>query len=68
MARFEREPSEYIEKVVATNRVSKTVKGGRVMKFSALMVVGDGKGRTRSLYNHGAIHVYHSNPGVTAFG
>ena len=44
MARFEREPSEYIEKVVATNRVSKTVKGGRVMKFSALMVVGDGKG------------------------
>ena len=44
MARFEREPSEYIEKVVATNRVSKTVKGGRVMKFSALMV-GDGKGK-----------------------
>ena len=45
MARFEREPSEFIEKVVCTNRVSKTVKGGRVMKFSALMVVGDGKGR-----------------------
>ena len=44
MARFEREQSEYIEKVVATNRVSKTVKGGRVMKFSALMVVGDGNG------------------------
>ena len=44
MARFEREPSEFIEKVVYTNRVSKTVKGGRVMKFSALMVVGDGKG------------------------
>ena len=32
-------------KVVYLNRVSKTVKGGRVMKFSALMVVGDGKGR-----------------------
>ena len=32
MARFEREPSEFIEKVVCTNRVSKTVKGGRVMK------------------------------------
>ena len=32
------------EKVVAINRVSKTVKGGRVMKFSALVVVGDGKG------------------------
>ena len=45
MARFEREPSEYTEKVVALNRVSKTVKGGRVMKFSALVVVGDGKGK-----------------------
>ena len=44
MPRFEREPSEYMEKLVALNRVSKTVKGGRVMKFSALMVVGDGKG------------------------
>ena len=45
MARFEREPNEFIEKVVYLNRVSKTVKGGRVMKFSALMVVGDGKGK-----------------------
>ena len=36
--------SEFIEKVVSLNRVSKTVKGGRVMKFSALVVVGDGKG------------------------
>ena len=44
MARFEREQSEYIEKLVYLNRVSKTVKGGRVMKFSALVVVGDGKG------------------------
>ncbi len=33
-----------IENVVYLNRVSKTVKGGRVMKFSALVVVGDGKG------------------------
>ena len=32
------------ERVVAFNRVSKTVKGGRVMKFSALVVVGDGNG------------------------
>ena len=45
MARFEKPQSEYIEKLVYLNRVSKTVKGGRVMKFSALMVIGDGKGR-----------------------
>ena len=38
------EAPELIEKVVFLNRVSKTVKGGRVMKFSALVVVGDGKG------------------------
>ena len=37
--------SEYIEKVVSLNRVSKTVKGCRIMKFSALVVVGDGKGK-----------------------
>ena len=35
---------EMQERVVAINRVSKTVKGGRVMKFSALVVVGDGNG------------------------
>ena len=34
-----------IEKVVSINRVSKTVKGGRVAKFAALVVVGDGKGK-----------------------
>ena len=45
MARFEREPKEYVEKVVYLNRVSKTVKGGRVSKFSALVVVGDEKGK-----------------------
>ena len=43
--RKEEVASEYIEKVVSLNRVSKTVKGGRVAKFSALCVVGDGKGR-----------------------
>ncbi len=37
--------SEFKEKLVAINRVSKTVKGGRNMRFSALMVVGDEKGR-----------------------
>ncbi len=45
MPRFEREPKEFVEKLVYLNRVSKTVKGGRVAKFSALMVVGDEKGR-----------------------
>ena len=38
---------ELSEKVVALNRVSKTVKGGRVMKFSALVVVGNGNGIVR---------------------
>ena len=42
----EEAPSEFsVEKVVSLNRVSKTVKGGRVAKFSALCVVGDGNGR-----------------------
>ena len=39
------EAPEFVEKVVYLNRVSKTVKGGRVMKFSALVVVGDEKGK-----------------------
>ena len=41
----EREPKEFIEKLVKLNRTSKTVKGGRRMSFSALTVVGDQKGR-----------------------
>ena len=44
MAKFEtQKDSEYQERVVALNRVSKTVKGGRIYKFAALVVVGDGK-------------------------
>ena len=35
---------ELTEKLVALNRVSKTVKGGRIARFAALMVVGDGAG------------------------
>ena len=44
MANIETQAPEFVEKVVAINRVSKTVKGGRVMKFAALVVVGDGNG------------------------
>lgn len=38
------EESEFTEKLIRLNRVSKAVKGGRKMSFSALMVVGDGNG------------------------
>ena len=41
MQRNNEQDNRYLEKLVAVNRVSKTVKGGRNMRFSALMVVGD---------------------------
>src|SRR6266446_5575608 len=41
----EPESSDLMEKVLYINRCSKTVKGGRKMSFSALILVGDGKGR-----------------------
>ncbi len=43
--RSERQDKEFSEKLIKLMRVSKTVKGGRRMSFSALVVVGDGKGR-----------------------
>lgn len=39
------EPKEYEERVVAINRVTKVVKGGKRMKFSAVVVIGNGKGK-----------------------
>ena len=43
--RNDQKNSEFNDRVVAIKRVSKTVKGGRTMRFSALVVVGDGKGK-----------------------
>lgn len=45
MANIEKQAGELQEKLIAVNRVSKTVKGGRIFSFAALTVVGDGNGR-----------------------
>lgn len=45
MARIEKQVGDLQEKLITVNRVSKTVKGGRIFSFTALTVVGDGNGR-----------------------
>ena len=45
MSKIESQAGELQEKLVAVNRVSKVVKGGRIFSFTALTVVGDGAGR-----------------------
>ena len=53
------DPSQFElnDKVVAIKRVSKTVKGGRTMRFSALVVVGDGNGHVGAGLGLSLIHI-----------
>lgn len=50
MAKEQQQATDLNEKLIAVNRVSKTVKGGRIFSFTALTVVGDGNGRVGSGY------------------
>ena len=45
MSKVENQTGDLQEKLIAVNRVSKVVKGGRIFSFTALTVVGDGNGR-----------------------
>ena len=53
--KLDREESEFTDRLVAINRVSKTVKGGKRFGFAALVVVGDQKGRVG--YGLSLIHI-----------
>ena len=50
MKRIDPSTLDLKDKVVTINRVSKTVKGGRTMRFSALVVVGDGNGHEAAVW------------------